>query len=242
MLAALTILVHLLAIHAVTGAMSGDEFSCHRFSDVYLRFKDCLREDDVLDFRRIINNMLQSDGVIKGDEILTELTQVCSNRETAEKIDSCVERIVTDCPTLEEIIHDTVGNKISFFCENDNPSSMISEVLQHDYMYNVDCSSEENQVYEIFWECAQEAYSESEGIDVWNGPVSDALSIYTQIREVWFQCTLQEERNEDQSVLACGATWQDTLIYFWISISGHGYLTPTLTASNVAELKHIKVY
>ncbi|XP_053393343.1 uncharacterized protein LOC123564722 [Mercenaria mercenaria] len=227
--------VFVLAILVVTDASLDEDFSCERYQDVRGTFKDCLREHDVLDFRRMIGELM-GDDVIEGDELYAELTAICSNRDIEENIAYCVERLVTDCPALEEIVNRTIENKFSFFYENNQPSSILSAALQHGYMFNNNCSIRmQDQGVEAMRTCAMEAFS---GDDLSNFPVGDVLSAYLKIGRNWFQCSLTEIRDEFSDVLECGSTLRDMFMTFAIFLSGSGYLTPTLTASDMAVFEN----
>ncbi|XP_045214452.2 uncharacterized protein LOC123564746 [Mercenaria mercenaria] len=230
-----SVVVYILAILAVTNASLDKDFSCERYQDVHDAFKDCLKEHDVLDFTSMFQE-LWSDGVIEGDELYTELTVICSNREILEEnITNCVERLVTDCPSLEEIVTGTIENKISFFCENNQPSSILSAALQHGYMFNGNCSlGGQHLLGEAMRTCATEAFSEA-GVsgDRRNSTVDDVLSADLKFGRNWFQCGLAELRDELPVELECGSTVRDMLMSFAIFMSGNGYLTPTLTASDM---------
>ncbi|XP_053395349.1 uncharacterized protein LOC123523963 isoform X2 [Mercenaria mercenaria] len=241
MLGKFSVPVYALAVLAVMFARFDEDFGCETYGGARWKFRECLYERDVQDFKRMFKNFLRtSDGVIDGDEVYSELTEICSNREIKEGITHCVERIVTDCPALEEIINSTIENKISFFCENNRPSSMLSAALQHGYMFNSNCSNERRiPGLKAIMICSLEASSNISG-DIRNFTLGGGLSAYEQFGHQWFLCTLAKIRDEFPNELECGSTVRDVFqtvsIFF---ISGNDYLAPTLRASDLAVFENV---
>ncbi|XP_060574175.1 uncharacterized protein LOC132731894 [Ruditapes philippinarum] len=240
-------IVMLLAVSAVLSLADSEsadevvkESNCNEINTVLKQFVECFRSSNVTGYSSVMTELTES-AVITRESFLAQITSTCSDGKLNEAYTRCTRDVISVCPELRETITDVVREKISFLCENNQPSSWIRGVLNGDYMLNTSCVySPENDVIDNIRNCSQEVNSKLSGsVKKLNAPtVAEARDMFKRISSDWFQCTVSPYYGN--TILPCGTKKKHVLLTYWIIFSiGGDPLRPPIGPEAMIKLTEI---
>ncbi|XP_060574174.1 uncharacterized protein LOC132731893 [Ruditapes philippinarum] len=215
----LAVIVSCGADSAVSEDESEEEmFNCDRYENIVQRFSECFRSRNTTGYSILMTRIDELNIVTRG-AFLAQITSLCSDEQINEAYTRCTRDIVSVCPELTETINDVVREKVSFLCENNQPSSWIRGVLNEDYMLNMTCfQSYENEVLKSIHDCFRKTHGMmSEIKKIYAQTLSMAREQYKRALSDLFQCTASPYYGD--TTLSCGSKKKEVLLTYWIVFS-----------------------
>ncbi|XP_045172767.2 uncharacterized protein LOC123534545 isoform X1 [Mercenaria mercenaria] len=177
--------------------------SCE-YKDISQKYsKSCERTyvEDI--FKNVLN-----DEIVRGNELLQQLSTTCSNFETYKKCVNCTARHV--CPEERTKFSELLSERWALFCEADQPSNWIRTILQNGYSYNKSCDF-------VFGSTFMSCFHDSPGDNATS--LTDVSEGYRSVMTAIFKCTVGEILSSSEEIRYCGSSWQDILLTNWLKIS-----------------------